>query len=157
MTSPSREFGTFFVPGPTEVRPEILQAMTRPMIAHCGSVFRDLFHHIQTGLRVVFGTQQPVLIATSSATGLMEAAIRNAPPGRVLSLVNGGFSERFAHIAERCGRTVERYEVPWGSVHDASQVASRVRDGRHSTVTVVHSETSTGVLTDVRAISDAAH
>jgi len=157
MTSQPAAFGTFFVPGPTEVRPEVLQAMTRPMIGHRGSVFREMFHRIQAGLRVVFATEQPVLIATSSATGLMEAAIRNAPPGRVLALVNGGFSERFAHIAAMCGRSVDRYEVPWGCVHDASEVAVRVRQGRHSTVTVVHSETSTGVLSDVRAISDAAH
>jgi aspartate aminotransferase-like enzyme len=157
MKTQEPAFGTFFVPGPTEVRAEVLQAMTRPMIAHRGPAFREMFHRIQEGLRVVFGTTRPVLIATSSATGLMEAAIRNAPAGRVLALVNGGFSERFAHIAAMCGRSVDRYEVPWGSVHDIAEVARRLRAARYSTVTVVHSETSTGVLTDVRAISDAAH
>lgn len=150
-------FGTFFVPGPTEVRGEVLQAMAQPMIAHRGPVFRELFRRVQRGLQVVFGTEQPVLITTSSATGLMEAAIRNAPPGRVLALVNGGFSERFAKIAAACGRSVDRYEVPWGRVHEPSEVVTRLRDERYSIVTVVHSETSTGALNDVRAISDAAH
>lgn len=155
MTPPA--FGTFFLPGPTEVRPEVLQAMTRPMISHRGSAFRALFTRIQERLRTVFATLQPVYIATCSATGLMEAAVRNAPPGRVLALVNGGFSERFARIAEACGRTVDRYEVPWGSVHVAADVASRVRAVGHAIVTVVHSETLTSALNDVRAISDAAH
>jgi aspartate aminotransferase-like enzyme len=150
-------FGTFFVPGPTEVRGEVLQAMAQPMIAHRGPVFRELFRRVQRGLQVVFGTEQPILITTSSATGLMEAAIRNAPIGRILALVNGGFSERFAHIAVACGRSVDRYEVPWGSVHEVAEVTKWLRTERYSIVTVVHSETSTGALNDVRAISDAAH
>jgi aspartate aminotransferase-like enzyme len=155
--TPAAEFGTFFLPGPTEVRPAIRQAMAGPMISHRGSEFRALVARVQAGLRVVFGTDRPVFIATSSATGLMEAAIRNAPPGPVLALVNGGFSERFANVGDACGRVVDRYEVPWGSVHDAAEVTSRLRAGGHRVVSVVHSETSTGALNDVRAISDAAH
>jgi aspartate aminotransferase-like enzyme len=150
-------FGTFFLPGPTEVRQPVLQAMARPMVSHRGAEFHALFARLQAGLRVVFGTERPVFIATCSATGLMEAGIRNAPPGRVLSLVNGAFSERFAHIATACGRSVDRCEVPWGSVHAAAEVESLVRAGHHALVTVAHSETSTGALNDVRAISDAAH
>ena len=150
-------FGTFFIPGPTEVRPEILQAMTQPMISHRGSAFRALFARCQSGLRTVFCTERPVFIATCSATGLMEAAIRNSPPGSVLACVNGAFSDRFSTIAERCGRKSERYEVPWGEAHDPATVATRVSAGHHAVVAVVHSETSTGVLNDIRAISDAAH
>jgi aspartate aminotransferase-like enzyme len=150
-------FGTFFLPGPTEVRPVVLQAMSGAMMSHRGSEFRALYARLQRGLRVVFGTTRPVFIATSSATGLMEAAIRNAPPGSVLALVNGGFSERFANVSAACGRVVDRYEVPWGSVHAAAEVTTRVKAGGHTVVSVVHSETSTGALNDVRAISDAAH
>jgi aspartate aminotransferase-like enzyme len=150
-------FGTFFAPGPTEVRGDVLQAMAQPMIVPRGPAFHELFRRVQHGLQVVFATEQPVLITTSSGTGLMEAGIRNAPPGRVLALVNGGFSERFANIAAACGRPVDRYEVPWGSAHEASEVAARLRAQRYSTVTVTHSETSTGALNDVRAISDVAH
>jgi aspartate aminotransferase-like enzyme len=75
----------------------------------------------------------------------------------VLALVNGAFSERFAHVAETCGRHVDRYEVAWGQAHDPREVAVRVKLGAHALVTVAHSETSTGALNDVRAISDAAH
>ena len=150
-------FGKFFVPGPTDVRPDVLAAMTQPMIAHRGPEFEALFARIQTGLRAVFRTQRPVYVSTSSATGLMEAAIRCAPAGRVLALVNGGFSERFAKIADMCGRECDRYEVPAGSAHDVAEVERRLSAVKYAAITVVHSETSTGVLNDVRAINDAAH
>lgn len=152
----SHAFGTFFLPGPTEVRPPILHAMTRPMLPHRGAEFEALFARVQTGLQHVFGTSRPVFIATASATGLMEAGIRCAPPGPVLALVNGAFSERFAHIAEACGRDVTRVEVPWGGVHDPDAIAGILDDGDHTVVTVVHSETSTGALNEIRAIADVA-
>lgn len=153
----TRPFGTFFLPGPTEVRPEVLQAMTRPMIPHRGAEFEALFERVQRGLQTVFGTSRPVFISTSSATGLMEAGIRCAPPGRVLALVNGAFSGRFAHIAEACGRDVTRLEVPWGEVHDPEEVSRALASGDCALLTVVHSETSTGALNDVHQISDVAH
>lgn len=153
----SAAFGTFFLPGPTEVRSEVLQAMARPMISHRGAEFERLFDRVQTGLRAVFSTSRPVFIGTCSATGFMEAGVRCAPPGRVLALVNGAFSERFAHIAAACDRAVDRYRVADGEVHDPDEVATRLGAGDYSTVTVVHSETSTGALNDVRAISNAAH
>src|SRR5262245_10790540 len=105
-------FGTFFVPGPTEVRSELLAQMTRPVIGHRGKTFEGMFARIEAGLRDVFLTARPVYIATSSATGFMEMAIRNAPESAILSLVNGGFSERFAKVAEACERVVERMVVP---------------------------------------------
>jgi len=150
----AKTFGTFFLPGPTEVRQEILAAMTQPMIAHRGSAFEQLFERLQRGLRPLFMTERPVYISSSSATGMMEAAIRCAPPGRILSLVNGAFSERFAHIASMCARDVDRYEVGWGQIHTIPQLDERLSMRRYTAITVVHSETSTGALNNVRAISD---
>jgi aspartate aminotransferase-like enzyme len=160
MTTPA-PFGTFFYPGPTEVRPEVLAAMARPMIPHRGAAFRALFAGLQPGLRELFGTARRVYVSTSSATGLMEAAVRAAPPGRILALVNGAFSERFAAIARACGRAHEEYRVAWGEVPDPAEVARRLCAARESgepfaAVTVVHSETSTGALADVAAIAAAA-
>lgn len=151
-----REFGTFFLPGPTEVRDEVLAAMTGPMIPHRSTEFEQLFARLQEGLRALFVTSRPVFIAASSGTGMMEAGIRAIPPGRILCLVNGAFSERFAHIAEMCGRQVDRYEEPWGSVHSTDRVDAHLSRGDYRAVTVTHSETSTGALNDVRAISGAA-
>jgi aspartate aminotransferase-like enzyme len=88
---------------------------------------------------------------------MMEAAIRAAPPGRILCLVNGAFSERFALIASMCGRDVDRYDVAWGQVHLIPQLEERLSMRKYVGVTVVHSETSTGALNDVRSISDCTH
>lgn len=155
--SPTKPFGTFFLPGPTEVREEIMAAMIQPMIPHRGSEFEKLFERLQQGLRPIFKTERPVYVSTSSATGMMEGAIRCAPPGRILCLVNGAFSERFAHIASMCGRDVDRYEVAWGQVHAIPQLDERLSMRKYSAITVAHSETSTGALNDVRAVSDCAH
>jgi len=157
MKQSASSFGTFFIPGPTEVRPEILAAMTKPMIPHRSQEFEDLFARVQVGLRSVFQTTRPVFVVPASATGMMEAGVRCTEPGPILSLVNGAFSERFAHIAETCGREVDRYEVPWGQVHDASQLTSYLSKQSYRAITVVHSETSTGALNDIRRISDEAH
>ena len=148
--------GHFFLPGPTEVRPEVLGAMTRQMMPHRGRAFEELFARIQGGLQQVFRTQRPVLVSSSSATGLMEAGVRCSPPGPVLALVNGAFSERFAHVARACGRTVEVVEVAPGEVVTPEMAEDRFRAKRFAVMTVVHSETSTGALTDIRGIQTVA-
>jgi aspartate aminotransferase-like enzyme len=150
-------FGTFYNPGPTEVRPEILAQMTRPMMGHRGKAFEAMFARIDAGLRDVLLTSRPVDIGTTSATGFMEMAIRNLPEGPILSLINGGFSERFAKVAESCERQVQRIVVPWGETFDLAIVESVLEAKQFVAVTVAHSETSTGVLTDVRAIAQVAH
>lgn len=150
-------FGTFFLPGPTEVRAEVLAAMLKPMIPHRSAEFEELFGRLQDGLRSLFMTERPVFISASSGTGMMEAAVRALPPGPILCLVNGAFSERFAHIAEMCGRQVDRYEVPWGDVHDLGELDKYLSARQYRAITATHSETSTGALNQVRAISDSAH
>jgi aspartate aminotransferase-like enzyme len=148
--------GRFFFPGPTEVRPEVLATMTRPMIPHRGAEFSAIFANIQGALKQVFGTTRPVYVSSSSATGLMEAAMRAAPPGRILAIVNGAFSERFAAIARNCGRDTDVLDVAWGSVVDPDDLERRLTATRYAAVTVAHSETSTGALTDVRAVTRIA-
>lgn len=151
------KFGTFFLPGPTEVRHEVLAAMLKPMIPHRSTDFEALFGRLQAGLKDLFVTQRPVYVSASSGTGMMEAAIRAIPPGPILSLVNGAFSERFAHIAETCGREVDRYEEPWGAVHSLDRLDAALAKKKYRAITATHSETSTGALNDIRAISDVAH
>lgn len=146
-------FGRFFLPGPTEVRPAVLAAQARALIGHRGEPVNALMREIQPGLREVFGTSRPVLISTSSATGLMEAAVRNGAGERVLSLVNGAFSERFARIARACGSEVDALEAPWGGVHDPDSLRTRLRETRYDAVTMVHSETSTGALNPIAELA----
>lgn len=146
-------FGRFFLPGPTEVHPDVLAAQTRPMISHRGPGIQEFMKGIEPGLQSAFCTSRPVFISTSSATGLMEAAVRNAGRERILSLVNGAFSQRFADIARACGFEVDEVEVPWGEAHDPASVREALNRGSYDAVTMAHSETSTGVLNDVRAVA----
>ena len=149
--------GTFFLPGPTEVRPEILHALTRPMLPHRGAAFEAIYARCDAGLRQIFRTKRPVYIASASATGLMEGAIRCAPPGVILSLVNGAFSERFAQVALSCGRTVVRDDVTLGLHHTPDQVAALLASSGARAVTLTHSETSTGAMNDIAAIARVVH
>ena len=152
-----QDFGRFFLPGPTEVRPEILAAQTRPMIGHRGKAMVDLMAGLQPGLQRLFRTQRPVYLAAASATGFMEAAIRNCAVDRVLALVNGAFSDRFRKIAESNGLTVDVLEVPWGQIHTPGLVADKLRAGGYDAVTVVHSETSTGALNPIKELAQVVH
>jgi aspartate aminotransferase-like enzyme len=148
-------FGRFFLPGPTEVHPDVLAAQDRPVIGHRGSELARLFAEADPRLRAVFCTDRPVYVSTSSATGLMEGAVRNGVRRRALSLVNGAFSERFRDLVADCGREVDAYAVEWGEAHDPDEVERRLRAGGFDAVTVVHSETSTGVLNPLPGIADA--
>lgn len=148
-------FGRFFLPGPTEVHPDVLGAMTRPVIGHRGDALRGILAEVQPGLRELFGTDRPVYVVTASGTGLMEAAVRGGVRRRALCLVNGAFSRRFARIVARCGLEPSVYEVPWGEAHDPDEVERRLRSGGFDAVTAVHSETSTGALNPLAGIAEA--
>lgn len=145
------EFGRFFLPGPTEVRPEVLRAMDRPVIGHRGAEVRALIGGMRERLSAVFQTGRPVYLCTSSATGMMEAAISNLSRRRVLCLVCGAFSGRFHDIARALGRPADRLEVDWGDPNLPEALRERLAEapGRYDLVTAVHSETSTGVLNPV--------
>jgi aspartate aminotransferase-like enzyme len=145
------------LPGPTEVRGPVLEAMLQPMLPHRGAAFEALFARIQAGLKPVFRTTRPVFVSSSSATGLMEAAVRGTPPGPILALVNGAFSERFANIAQMCDRETHVMQVPWGEIADLNAVETVLASRAFAAVTVAHSETSTGALTSLPALVQLAH
>lgn len=149
-----KTFGRFFLPGPTEVRPEILRAMMKPMIGHRVREMEDLMSRIQPGLKYIFRTDRPVYVSASSATGLMEGAVRNGVRRRVLCLVNGAFSERFFRIAQSTGLEADPLEVEWGDVNTAHALHKALRRGIYDAVTVVHSETSTGVLNPIAELAE---
>ncbi len=149
------DFGKYFLPGPTEVRPEVLGSMVRPVIGHRGPEMEALMARVQPRLRALFLTGRPVYVSTSSATGLMEAAIRNCVPRRVLSLVCGAFSERFYKIAVACGKEAERLDVELGESNEPGSLIEALGRGVYDAITVVHSETSTGVLNPLAELAAA--
>lgn len=131
--------------------------MTQQMIAHRGKGIEDLMARLAPRLQQVFRTTRPVYTSTSSATGLMEAGVRNAVRERVLCLVNGSFSERFHKAAVNSGIAADKLEVPYGQYHAPEMVADALRKGGYDVVTVVHSETSTGVLNPIADIAKVVH
>jgi predicted phosphoserine aminotransferase len=133
--------------------------MERPVIGHRGPEMVGLIEDMQPGLSELFQTRRPVYLSTSSATGMMEAAITNLSRRRVLCLVNGAFSQRFYKIATACGRPADRLAVPFGepNLPEALRAALTVDQGHYDLVTVVHSETSTGVLNPLAELSAVVH
>lgn len=141
--------GRFFNPGPVEIDADVAQAMLRPMIGHRGPEARALVGRLQPGLRALFGTERPVMLATGSATAMMEAAIRSGVRDTVLCVVSGIFGERFADIAERCDKQVIRLHVARGAVLEPDLLDKMLDGPPIDAVTMVHSETSTGALAPV--------
>ena len=153
-------------PGPVPVTRAVREAMAEPMVSHRSAEFEAVYERAQTQLDYVFeqstldgsstsagGTS---LILNGTATMGMEAAIANLvdPESTVLSVVNGKFSRRFARIADRyC--TVRRVEFDWGSPIDVDAVAEKL-DGDVDVVTMVHNETSTGLLNPVEQVGELA-
>lgn len=146
-----------YIPGPTEVRREILEAQSRWMIGHRGSDFETLFARVQGKLRQLFYTQSRVYVSTSSGTGLWEAASRNCirDDQKVLHLVNGAFSERWYEVSKVNGKQAEAIEVEWGRAIKPEQLEERLRAQHYDAVAIVLNETSTGVknpLEDMAAV-----
>ena len=135
-----------FTPGPVEVSPKTLEAFSRPMIGHRGEAFKNLYRDIHPKLQTLFGTKQPVFLSTSSAWGVMEASIRNLVGKRVLCCMCGAFSDKWLDVAKRCGREAEALQVEWGKHIDDKDVDLALASGKFDTVTLIHNETSTGVM-----------
>jgi aspartate aminotransferase-like enzyme len=135
-----------FIPGPVEVSAKTLAAFSRPMIGHRGKDFKDLYRNIHPKLQTLFGTKQPVFLSTSSAWGVMEASIRNLVGKRVLCCMCGAFSDKWLDVAKRCGKEAEALQVEWGKHIDHKAVDRQLATGKFDTVTLIHNETSTGVM-----------
>lgn len=146
------------IPGPAPVPDAVARAMSSEMFNHRGPRFKKIIEESTAALKEVFQTRGRLYILTSSGTGAMEAAIVNflSPGERVLSLVNGSFGDRFAAIAGVYGAAVERLETPWGQPLDYEALETKLREDVEHTlraITVVHNESSTGMLNDLERIS----
>lgn len=144
------------IPGPVEVRPEILDAQAEWMIGHRSTAFAELFARLQTKLKLAFLTQNRVFVSGSSGTGLWEGAARNTirDGKKALHLVSGAFSERWAEVSQLNGKLVDVIEVPWGEAHTPQMVDDALKRDVYDVVCVVHNETSTGVTNPIREIGE---
>src|SRR5215831_8278495 len=143
-------------PGPTPVPSEVLLAMAQPIIHHRTPEYESVFIDVRAGLKRLFQTGQDVIPFTSSGTGAMEAAVVNtlSAGDTVLVLRAGKFGERWEEICRAYGVTVVSVTAPFGESVPAGRMAEELR--RHPEARAVlmqHSESSTGVLHDVRGIA----
>ena len=129
-----------FLPGPVEVRKEILEAQTAWMIGHRTAEFAELFARLQAKLRRAFFTKNRVYVSGSSGSGLWEGAIRCGvrDEGKVLHLTGGAFSERWADISRANGKAVDCLQVDWGRAHSPERVADALDKASYDAVCAVH-------------------
>lgn len=146
------------IPGPTPVPHKVMQAMSTEMFNHRGPRFAELIAELTLSLKQIFQTKGRLFVLTASGTGGMEATVVNflSPGERIISMVNGSFGDRFAHISAVYGAGVERIETPWGSPLDYSELERQLGEDKHfkiKAITVVHNESSTGMINDLEEIS----
>lgn len=146
------------IPGPTPVPAEVSRVMSSEMFNHRGPRFKALQEHLVEGLKKVFQTEGRLFILTASGTGAMEASLVNffSPGDQVVSLTNGSFGDRFAEIAEVYDLQADRITAEWGEPLDykaLEEILAADHAGRIKAITVVHNESSTGIMNDVQAIS----
>ncbi|WP_135830471.1 pyridoxal-phosphate-dependent aminotransferase family protein [Halorussus halobius] len=158
LTPPDR---TLMGPGPSEVHPRVLRAMSTPLVGHLDPSFVEIMDEVQELLRYTFRTDNQWTIPVSgTGSAAMEAAIGNVvePGDTMLVPTNGYFGGRMASMAERAGGEVVEVDAPWGEPLDPDDVADALAAHDPDVFGFVHAETSTGVRQpDVPELTAAAH
>jgi aspartate aminotransferase-like enzyme len=147
-----------FTPGPTPVPPQVLAALAEPIVHHRSPDFRPIYERCLARLREVCRTERDVLLFTASGTGAFESAVANlVSPGEPHLVVSAGnFGERWAAMTAGYGAEVDHLRYEWGETPDPEDVRTRLREREAKAVWIVHSETSTGVVSDIQAFARVA-
>src|SRR5260370_29770990 len=123
------------------------------MMGHGGQAFKDPSAKIQPQLQSLFYTRQLIYLSTSSAWGVMGGAIRNLVSKKVLNCMCGAFSDKWLDVSQRCGKPAEALQVDWGLPIRPEAVDAKLATGKLDALTLIHNETSTGVMTPLAAIA----
>jgi aspartate aminotransferase-like enzyme len=144
-----------FIPGPTEVLPQVRQQMARPPHGHRSVEATALGERVVSKLQQLLCTRGPIFLSTSSSSGLMEACVRNGSRRRLLAATCGAFGERWQQMALDNGKAVDGLAFVWGHPVRPERIQEALRSARYDAVLVTHNETSTGVmnpLADIAAV-----
>jgi len=147
---------TLYIPGPTEVREDVIEAMCEPMFGHRMDRMTDLYTTIVEDTKDFLGTDNDVIVLTASGTEFWEASTLNLVDENILVPTCGSFSERHANVAERLGKTVDRLEYEWGTAVKPEDIreALETSDRHYDVVACVMNESSTGVRNPIEEIGD---
>lgn len=142
-----------FIPGPTEVAPDVLAKMATPMIGHRSKDASNLQREISEKMRKVFFTANPILLSTTSGSGLMEGSIRSLTAKRAVVFSVGAFGKRWFKMAQANGVEADLVESEWGKPTTPEMVDKALATGKYDVFTVTHNETSTGIMNPVEEIA----
>jgi aspartate aminotransferase-like enzyme len=140
------------IPGPVNIAPETYRAMSTPVMGHRSPDFVSLYQACQPNLQKLFQTDDPVFISTSSAWGVMEGSVRNLSRKKVLCCMCGAFSDKWLDVSRRCGKPAEGLQVEWGKNIDPDDLRNQLSSGEFDLVTLVHNETSCGMMNPLEEI-----
>jgi alanine-glyoxylate transaminase/serine-glyoxylate transaminase/serine-pyruvate transaminase len=148
-------------PGPSLVDPRVLKAMSTPLVGHLDPEFLTIMNDMQTMLREVMQTENPLTFAVAgTGSASMEAAFANMlePGDEILVCINGYFGHRMVDMASRYGATVHTISRPWGQVFAVDEVQAALDEHPDTfVVALVHAETSTGARQPLDAIATLVH
>jgi aspartate aminotransferase-like enzyme len=142
-----------YIPGPVEVSQDVLEAMAAPMIGHRMKEYAALHKEVADGLKQLLNAPGPVFLSTSSAFGVMEGAVRNLVQKRCACFANGAFSKKWYDVTLRCGLEADLFSAEWGQPVTAEMVDQALAGGKYDAMTLVHNETSTGVMSPLEEIA----
>jgi len=145
-----------FIPGPVKVNDDVLRQLARPTLGHRLKEYSQLHGETIEMLRKMLFTNQHVFLFSSSGSGGWEAAIRNcvAQDETVLCTCCGAFSDKWAGVAESCGRNIEELKVEWGQPVLPEMIDEKLASGKYAAVTLMYNETSTGVTNPLYEVSE---
>lgn len=143
-----------FIPGPVEVRNEVLAQMSKPMIGHRSKEASELQRRISDNLRKLFYTNSEILLSTTSGSGLMEGSIRSCTAKRAAVFSVGAFGKRWYEMALCNNVPADIFEVEMGKAIRPNQVDDVLSTGKYDLVAVTHNETSTGVMNPIKEVGD---
>ncbi len=142
-----------FIPGPVEVRQEVLDAMATPMIGHRTPEATALQKSVSEKIQKVFHTDNTILLSTTSGTGLMEGAIRSLTAKRAVVFSVGAFGDRWAKLAKSNNVPVDLVQSEWGEPTTPKMVDEYLSTGKYDVFTITHNETSTSIMNPVAEIA----
>ncbi len=146
-----------FIPGPTHVRDEILQAQAVGMIGHRAKEYSDLQAAVTPKLQKLLYTEQHVYLYASSSSGVMEGSVRQASKKRMLNTVCGAFSKRWHQMTVDNGVACDKLEVPMGQAVTPELVDEALSKADYDAMTICHNETSTGIMNPIAEVAEMVH
>jgi len=147
------------IPGPTNVDPHVLRAMSRPTLAHTDPQFVEIFRETLENLKKVFMTKHEVFAIAGSGTLALEMGLANVtePGDKILNIVTGYFGDYFVKMSKAHGGVSAVLDIPWGKCVKPVQVKEALEKEDYKAVTITHVDTSTGAVNPVREIGQVVH